>query len=205
MFGNPETTTGGRALKFYSSVRIDIRRVTSIKEGEEVIGNRTRATVVKNKIAPPFRKAEFDILFDHGISYEGDLLDLGTNLGIIDKTGTWFQFGETRLGQGRERARLFLSENTGDARRLDAEIRKAVGIAVEAAAAARRPAVPVEARPTSALPSPSAIPSPGTRPGESGGKPAAPMASSAPAPAPARSSEAKSAPSAHPPEPKPKV
>ncbi len=161
MFGNPETTTGGRALKFYSSVRIDIRRVTSIKEGEEVIGNRTRATVVKNKLAPPFRKAEFDILFDRGISYEGDLLDLGTTLGLVDKTGTWFQFGETRLGQGRERARQFLVDNRADAERLDGEIRKAVGRAVEAAAAARRPAPPAPPG------SPAAGISPGPRPPES--------------------------------------
>jgi len=111
MFGNPETTPGGRALKFYASVRIDIRRITSIKEREQVIGNHVRAKVVKNKVAPPFREAEFDILFDSGISSEGDLLDLAVNNGIIDKAGAWFSFGQMRLGQGREGARYFLKDN----------------------------------------------------------------------------------------------
>ena len=111
MFGNPETTTGGNALKFYSSVRIDIRRINAIKEAEVAIGNRVRAKVVKNKIAPPFREAEFDILFDSGISYEGDLLDLGVNESVIDKSGAWFNYGSMRLGQGREQARQFLKDN----------------------------------------------------------------------------------------------
>ncbi len=111
MFGNPETTTGGRALKFYSSVRIDIRRVNTIKEGEVAIGNHVRAKVVKNKIAPPFREAEFDILFDSGISYEGDLLDLAVNDNVIDKSGAWFSYGPLRMGQGREQARQYLKEN----------------------------------------------------------------------------------------------
>jgi len=111
MFGNPETTTGGNALKFYSSVRIDIRRVNTIKEAEQAIGNHVRAKVVKNKIAPPFREAEFDILFDCGISYEGDMLDLGVNENIIDKSGAWFNYGSVRLGQGREQARQFLKDN----------------------------------------------------------------------------------------------
>jgi recombination protein RecA len=111
MFGNPETTTGGNALKFYSSVRIDIRRVNAIKEGEVAIGNHVRAKVVKNKIAPPFREAEFDILFDSGISYEGDLLDMGVNETVIDKSGAWFNYGAVRLGQGREQARQFLKDN----------------------------------------------------------------------------------------------
>jgi len=116
MFGSPETTTGGRALKFYASCRLDIRRIGQLKEGEEVIGARTKVTVVKNKIAPPFRKVEFDILFDQGISQEGDLLDLGTTNGALLKSGTWISFkhpteGEIRLGQGREKARTFLLEN----------------------------------------------------------------------------------------------
>jgi recombination protein RecA len=111
MFGNPETTTGGNALKFYSSIRIDIRRINAIKEGDVAIGNRVRAKVVKNKIAPPFREAEFDILFDSGISYEGDLLDMGVNESVIDKSGAWFNYGSVRLGQGREQARQFLKDN----------------------------------------------------------------------------------------------
>ncbi len=111
MFGNPETTTGGNALKFYSSVRLDLRRITTLKEESGSVGNRVRARVVKNKIAPPFREAEFDIMFDHGISYEGDLLDLGVACNVIEKSGTHLGFGEIRLGQGREKARQFLIDN----------------------------------------------------------------------------------------------
>jgi len=111
MFGNPETTSGGQALKFYSSVRLDTRRIGSIKEGTDTIGSRVRARVVKNKIAPPFRDAEFDIMFDSGISYEGDLVDLGSACGIIDKSGAWFNYGPARLGQGRENTKKFLKEN----------------------------------------------------------------------------------------------
>jgi len=110
MFGNPETTPGGRALKFYASVRLDIRRIATLKEGEMPIGSRVKVSVVKNKVAPPFRKTEFDVYFDEGISWEADLLDLAALLGIVQKTGTWFTFGETRLGQGRDKARLFLKE-----------------------------------------------------------------------------------------------
>ncbi len=112
MFGNPETTPGGRALKFYSSIRIDIRRTASIKDGDRVIGNRTRARVVKNKIAPPFRDAEFDIMFDCGISAPGDLLDLAVDCDVVTKSGAWFNFGEIRLGQGRENVKIFLNENS---------------------------------------------------------------------------------------------
>jgi recombination protein RecA len=111
MFGNPETTPGGRALKFYASVRIDIRRTGSIKEGDEAVGNRVRAKVVKNKVAPPFRQAEFDIMFNEGISTTGDLLDLAVASDVVSKSGAWFNFGEVRLGQGRENAKRFLKEN----------------------------------------------------------------------------------------------
>lgn len=111
MFGNPETTTGGRALKFYSSVRIDVRRLATIKEAGRAIGTRVRARVVKNKIAPPFRDGEFDIMFDSGLSYEGDLLDLGVGCGVVEKSGAWLTYGDVRLGQGRENAKKYLAEN----------------------------------------------------------------------------------------------
>jgi recombination protein RecA len=122
MFGNPETTPGGRALKFYASIRIDVRRTGTIKEGEVSVGNRTRARVVKNKIAPPFRDAEFDIMFDRGISYEGDLLDLAALANVVEKTGAWYNYKSTRLGQGRENAKAFLGNNPD----LADEIRRAV-------------------------------------------------------------------------------
>jgi len=127
MFGSPETTTGGRALKFYSSVRVDIRRIGQIKDGDQVVGNRTKCTVVKNKVAPPFRKVEFDILYNRGISTEGDLLDLGLGEGLVLKSGTWFSLksakdGEIRLGQGRERARQFLADNVDLAKELEGSL-----------------------------------------------------------------------------------
>lgn len=112
MFGNPETTTGGNALKFYATLRLDIRRIGAIKEGDQVVGNRTRVKVVKNKIAPPFKEAEFDLIYGHGISKEGDILDLGVSLGIVEKNGAWFSFGEERIGQGRQNVKRFLAENT---------------------------------------------------------------------------------------------
>ena len=129
MFGNPETTTGGRALKFYSSIRVDIRRIQSIKEGDRVVGSRTRAKVVKNKVAAPFREAEFDIIYGEGISREGDLIDLGVMKNILEKSGTWISYKGERLGQGRENARLFLREHTDIRDKIDHELRKALGLA----------------------------------------------------------------------------
>jgi recombination protein RecA len=128
MFGNPETTTGGRALKFYASIRLDIRRIQAIKEGDRVVGSRTRGKVVKNKVAAPFREAEFDILYGEGISREGDLIDLGVDKGILEKSGTWISFGGERMGQGRENARIFLKENKDIREKLEAALRKKLGI-----------------------------------------------------------------------------
>ena len=118
MFGNPETTTGGNALKFYASVRIDVRRIAALKDGDEVVGNRTRVKVVKNKVAPPFRQAEFDILYNQGISREGDLLDLGVEAGLVEKSGAWYAYADERIGQGRENARRFLLDNPDVCERL---------------------------------------------------------------------------------------
>jgi recombination protein RecA len=128
MFGNPETTTGGRALKFYSSVRVDIRRIAAIKDGDLVVGSRTKVKVVKNKTAAPFREAEFDVMYGEGISREGDMLDLGVTNNIVEKSGTWFSYHGERIGQGRENAKQFLKENKDIAVRLEAEVRKAVGL-----------------------------------------------------------------------------
>ena len=124
MYGNLEVTTGGRALKFYSSVRIDVRRIEALKNGSEIIGNRTRAKVVKNKVAPPFREAEFDIMYGQGIAHEGELIDLGVKLDLVQKSGSWFSMGETRIGQGREAAKKYLLENPEVAEKLEADIRK---------------------------------------------------------------------------------
>ncbi len=129
MFGNPETTTGGRALKFYASVRVEVRRVSSIKDGEQVVGSRTRIKVVKNKVAAPFREAEVDLIHGEGISAEADLLDLGVAQGLIEKTGSWFSYQGERIGQGRDNARQFLKENPDLKARLDAALRKALGLA----------------------------------------------------------------------------
>jgi recombination protein RecA len=131
MFGNPETTTGGRALKFYASVRIDIRRIASIKDGDQVIGGRTRVKVVKNKMAPPFREAEFDIMYGEGISREGDLLDLAVEKRIIEKSGAWFAYAGERLGQGRENAKQFLKENPDIRQIIEDRVRKELGLARE--------------------------------------------------------------------------
>ena len=133
MFGNPETTTGGRALKFYASVRVDIRRIASIKDGDQVIGGRTRVKVVKNKVAPPFREAEFDVMYGEGISREGDLLDMAVEKRIVEKSGAWFAYAGERLGQGRENAKQFLKENTDVRRAIDERVRKELGLTREAA------------------------------------------------------------------------
>jgi recombination protein RecA len=132
MFGSPETTTGGRALKFYSSVRLDVRRIGALKDGETVIGNRTKVKVVKNKVASPFREAEFDILYGEGASREGDLLDLGVSKNVVEKSGSWFSFHGERLGQGRENSRVFLKEHADVAQRLDDELRVALGLTQKA-------------------------------------------------------------------------
>ena len=136
MFGNPETTTGGRALKFYASVRIDIRRIASIKDGDQVTGGRTRVKVVKNKVAPPFREAEFDIMYGEGISREGDLLDLSVEKRIVEKSGAWFAYSGERLGQGRENAKQFLRENTDIRQAIETRIRKELGLSREVEVAA---------------------------------------------------------------------
>jgi len=128
MFGNPETTTGGRALKFYASVRIDIRRIAAIKDGENVVGNRTKVKVVKNKLAAPFREAEFDIIYGEGISREGDLMDLGIAQNLVEKSGSWFSYKGERIGQGRENAKQFLKDNPDIRQQLDTDVRKALGL-----------------------------------------------------------------------------
>ncbi len=135
MFGSPETTSGGNALKFYASIRIDVRRIGAIKEGDVVTGNRTRVKIVKNKVAPPFRQAEFDILYNEGISKEGDLLDLGVDEGIVEKSGSWYSYGGERIGQGREKARTFLKENPDACQRLAEEVYLAKGLKLPAPAA----------------------------------------------------------------------
>jgi recombination protein RecA len=128
MFGNPETTTGGRALKFYASVRIDIRRIGAIKDGDQVVGGRTRVKVVKNKVAPPFREAEFDVMYGEGISKEGDLLDLAVDRKIVDKSGTWFAFAGERLGQGRENVKQFMKENPAITKAIEEKVRRELGL-----------------------------------------------------------------------------
>jgi len=145
MFGNPETTTGGRALKFYASVRTDIRRISAIKDGEVVVGNRTKIKVVKNKMAPPFREAEFDIVFGEGISKEGDLIDLGVEHNLIEKSGAWYSYKSERIGQGRENAKQFLRENQDIFKRIDGELRKQLNLVraeVPANGAPQSPATP---------------------------------------------------------------
>jgi recombination protein RecA len=128
MYGNPETTTGGNALKFYASVRMDIRRIGSIKKGDEVVGSETRVKVVKNKVAPPFRQAEFDILYGEGISREGEVLEIGVNLGVLQKSGAWYIYNEDRLGQGKDNARDFLKDNAALAKEIEGKIREKAGV-----------------------------------------------------------------------------
>jgi recombination protein RecA len=143
MFGNPETTTGGRALKFYSSIRADIRRIAAIKEGDQVVGSRTRVKVVKNKVAAPFRECEFDIIYGEGISKEGDLIDLAVTHNVVEKSGAWFSYKGERIGQGRENARSFLKENKDIAAKIEAEVRKALGLVKEPTnGAAEKPQAP---------------------------------------------------------------
>jgi len=148
MFGNPETTTGGRALKFYSSVRTDIRRIAAIKDGEVVIGNRTKIKVVKNKLAPPFREAEFDIIYGEGVSKEGDLIDLGVQHNLVEKSGAWYSYKGERIGQGRENAKQFLRENVDVFKKVDTELRKQLGL--------------IRADPQAAAPPPPPAPAPQT-------------------------------------------
>jgi recombination protein RecA len=153
MFGNPETTTGGRALKFYSSVRLDIRRIGAIKDGEAVIGNRTKVKVVKNKVASPFREAEFDIIYGEGVSKEGDLLDLGVAQNMIEKSGSWFSYKSERIGQGRENARQFLKDNPDIKQAVDTELRKTLGLIKPepvAASPAPEPTAATSAKPVAA-------------------------------------------------------
>ncbi len=128
MFGNPETTPGGRALKFYSSVRMDIRRIGAVKDGSDVVGNRTRVKVVKNKVAPPFKQAEFDIIYNEGISREGESIDLASDLELLEKSGTWYSFGDERLGQGRENVRIFLKENPDVRKTIEERMRETIGL-----------------------------------------------------------------------------
>jgi recombination protein RecA len=139
MFGNPETTTGGRALKFYSSVRVDIRRIAAIKDGDQVVGSRTKVKVVKNKTAAPFREAEFDIMYGEGISKEGDLLDIAVAGNIVEKSGAWYSYDGERIGQGRENAKQFLKDNKDVLAKLNVQVRKSLGLA-NAAVPAPEPA-----------------------------------------------------------------
>jgi recombination protein RecA len=141
MFGNPETTTGGNALKFYASVRMDIRRIGSIKKGDEVVGSETRVKVVKNKVAPPFRNAEFDILYGEGISREGEVLEIGVLQGVLEKSGAWYIYNGDRLGQGKDNARDFLKENAALAKEIETKIREKAGVKKAAQNAVEEPAV----------------------------------------------------------------
>lgn len=146
MFGNPETTTGGRALKFYASVRVDIRRIAAIKDGDRVVGNRTKVKIVKNKIAAPFREAEFDILYGEGISKEGDVIDVAAERNILEKSGAWFSYGGERIGQGRENARQFLRDNPDVRKKVEIEVRKALNLPLPAESAEKESASAAKAK-----------------------------------------------------------
>jgi recombination protein RecA len=148
MFGSPETTTGGRALKFYSSVRIDIRRISSIKDGDKVVGNRTKVKIVKNKVAPPFRECEFDILFGEGISREGDVLDLAVANNLVEKSGAWYSYKGERIGQGRENTRKFLKENPDVFAAIDKEVRAKLKVGQQATAPVVEVPTPAKEEPT---------------------------------------------------------
>ena len=148
MFGSPETTSGGNALKFYASVRLDVRRIGSIKDAENVIGNRVRVKVVKNKMAPPFREAEFDLLFNEGVSLLGEIVDIGSDKGIVDKAGAWFSFRGERMGQGREGAKQFLRENPEMAKQIRTLVMDSVATAADAASTANTPALPEDGEET---------------------------------------------------------
>jgi recombination protein RecA len=160
MFGNPETTAGGRALKFYASVRLDIRRIATLKEGDQAVGNRTKVKVVKNKVAAPFREAEFDIIYNEGISREGELIDFALDKGVIQRSGTWFSFGEERIGQGRENARLFLKEHRDVRAQLEAKLLPLLGLKAPAAATggSAAGAEPSAAKPAGGAPPPKPTP-----------------------------------------------
>src|SRR2546421_715456 len=144
MFGNPETTTGGRALKFYASVRLDMRRIGPVKDREVVIGNHVRVKVVKNKVAPPFRQAEFDIMFDEGISHESLLVDIAAEAGIIEKSGAWYAYGKERIGQGRENAKLYLKDHADLAAEVEAKVKEHLGVKPAAVAADEEASAPEE-------------------------------------------------------------
>jgi recombination protein RecA len=143
MFGNPETTTGGNALKFYSSVRLDIRRIGSIKRGDEMVGNETRVKVVKNKVAPPFKQTEFDIMYGSGISREGEIIDLGVQTGVVDKAGAWYSYDGNRIGQGKDNVREFLKERPELAREIENKVREKLGVVLMGAATSRPVTAPV--------------------------------------------------------------
>lgn len=172
MFGNPETTTGGNALKFYSSVRLDIRRIGAITQGEDVVGNQVRVKVVKNKVAPPFKKAEFDILYGDGISKEGELIDLGVAANVIQKSGAWYSYGEERLGQGRDNVRSFLKENPDLYDKMKGEVFRHFGIGATPAAGDVEAKPEPAARPEAARIDPAGkpeAPRPAARPAASAG------------------------------------
>ena len=201
MFGNPETTTGGNALKFYSSVRLDIRRIGAVKEKDVIVGNQTRVKVVKNKVAPPFRVVEFDIMYDEGISKSGEILDLGVSAGIIEKSGAWYAYDKQRIAQGRENARTWLRTNAASARAIENKVREKEGLLSEVMLEAPSPPVAAE---TPAVPTPVSAPAPaagGTQAHPAASAPVAPAAAHAAPPthaAPAPAAPAPAAPAAPP-------